>query len=160
MFGRPRRAVSRRTEQQLVRRSAKRSSLLSSPTTDHRRRCVLWAGERRLDGVPVGFSRNNNSQEDDGRQLLLGMGGYSWCAALAKCVRPGRKRPCPDTLEIDAPTPTHNVTSVPTTVPIPRRHHHKDEDRPSGRSMAPIVMTHYSARSSPSGSLYISSEAT
>jgi len=60
----------------------------------------------------------------------VGMGGYSWCEALNECVRPWETT-CPDTLEIDAPTPTHNVTSVPTTVPI-SPHHDKDDDTTVG----------------------------
>ena len=58
-------------------------------------------------------------------------GGYSWCEALATCVRVWIT-PCPDTLEIDAPTPAHNVTSVPTTVPIPGHDHDKDDDTTVG----------------------------
>ena len=59
------------------------------------------------------------------------MGGFTWCEALATCVR-AWITPCPDTLEIDAPTPTHNVTSVPTTVPVPGHDHDKDDDTTVG----------------------------
>ena len=58
------------------------------------------------------------------------MGGFTWCEALATCVRVWIT-PCPDTLEIDAPTPSHNVTSVPTTVPQ-IHDHDKDDDTTVG----------------------------
>ena len=67
------------------------------------------------------------------------MGGFTWCEALATCVRVWIT-PCPDTLEIDAPTPTHNVTSVPTTVPIPETHHDKEEEPPVGTYDGAIVI--------------------
>ena len=73
----------------------------------------------------------------------VGHGGYSWCEALNECVRPW-ETDCPDTLEIDAPTPTHNVTSVPTTVPIPETHHDKDEEPPVGTYDGAIVIVEVS----------------
>ena len=75
----------------------------------------------------------------------VGMGGYSWCAALTKCVRPWEET-CPDSMEIDAPTPTDApyMTSVPTPapyLPIPGEDHHdKKEEPPVGTYDGAIVI--------------------
>ena len=87
----------------------------------------------------LGFLATITAKKTMGDHGCVGHGGYSWCEALNECVRPW-ETDCPDTLEIDAPTPTHNVTSVPTTVPIPETHHDKDEEPPVGTYDGAIVI--------------------
>ena len=110
----------------------------NAPQTNHhhRRRTYCGAASAVSTAFLLGFLATITAKRTMGDNCV-GMGGYSWCAALTKCVRPWEET-CPDSMEIDAPTPTDApyMTSVPTPapyVPIPGEdHHHKKEEPPVG----------------------------
>ena len=123
--------------------AAERESLISSQpeATATNRNSLVVAGVTAaafLLGLGAATVARKQTMGDD-TNGCSSMGGFTWCEALATCVRVWIT-PCPDTLEIDAPTPTHNVTSVPTTVPIPETHHDKDEEPPVGTYDGAIVI--------------------